>query len=74
MSAWITAWGSAVSIADRRPAMYAKDLTLRYPLLMTLSGSAVRITLDNFCGTEAVTLAYAKAQLEKANVARLQNS
>lgn len=59
MSAWITAWGSAVSIADRRPAMYAKDLTLRYPLLMTLSGSAVRITLDNFCGTEAVTLAYA---------------
>lgn len=51
---WVTAWGNAISIADRRPENYAKNLTLRYPIKMMLSGEALRITLDNFCGTEAV--------------------
>ena len=53
---WVTAWGNAVSIRLRRPENYGRDLTLRYPLTMMLDGDAVRITLDNFCGNEAVTL------------------
>ena len=53
---WTAAWGNAISIATRRPANYARDLTLRYPVTMLLSGDAVRITLDNFCGTQPVTV------------------
>lgn len=53
---WVTAWGNAISIADRRPENYARNLTLRYPVKMLLNGSAIRITLDNFCGTEAVRI------------------
>ena len=33
-----------------------KNLTLRYPAKMMLDGSALRITLDNFCGNEPVHL------------------
>ena len=47
---WVTAWGNAISVAERRPENYAKNLTLRYPAKMMLDGSALRITLDNFCG------------------------
>lgn len=53
---WVTAWGNAISISERRPENYAKNLTLRYPVKMTLDGEAIRITLDNFCGNEPVTL------------------
>lgn len=51
---WITAWGNAVSIRPRRPENYGRNLTLRYPVTMLFDGSALRITLDNFCGTEPV--------------------
>lgn len=54
---WVTVWGNAISIADRKPENYAKNLTLRYPVKMMLNGSAIRITLDNFCGTEPVSIA-----------------
>ncbi len=53
---WVTAWGNAISITERRPENYTKNLTLRYPVLMLLDGEAIRITLDNFCGTEPVTI------------------
>lgn len=53
---WVTAWGNAISIADRKPENYAKNLTLRYPLKMMLDADALRITLDNFCGTEQVRI------------------
>ncbi len=56
MEHWVTAWGNAISINERRPENYGKNLTLRYPVRMLISGSALRITLDNFCGTEAVKL------------------
>lgn len=53
---WVTVWGNAISIAERRPENYAKNLTLRYPVKMTAGGSEIRITLDNFCGHEPVSL------------------
>lgn len=55
-SKWTGSWGNAISIATRRPENYSKNLTLRYPVKMLLSGSALRIKLDNFCGTEDVTI------------------
>lgn len=51
---FVTMWGNAISIADRRPENYAKDLTLRYPIHPVFDGDKIKITLDNFCGTEDV--------------------
>ncbi len=53
---WVGAWGNAISVSERRPENYAKNITLRYPVKMTLDGEAIRITLDNFCGNETVRL------------------
>lgn len=53
---YVTTWGNAISIADRKPENYAKDLTLRYPVRPMFDGDKLKITLDNFCGTEAVTI------------------
>ena len=55
-SKWVSVWGNAVSVAENRPERYAKDITLRYPVITSFSCSAVRLTFDNYCGTEPVTL------------------
>ena len=52
----VSIWGNAVSIAENRPASYAKDITLRYPIYVQVSGDAVEITYDNHCGTEPITI------------------
>ncbi len=56
MSKWVTVWGNATSVADRKPENYARDLTLRYPVVCAFGGNAVRLHFSNFCGTEPVTL------------------
>ena len=53
---WVSVWGNAVSVAENRPERYAKDITIRYPIHIPFSGSAVRLILDNYCGTEPITL------------------
>lgn len=53
---WVSCWGNATSITDRREAVYAKDLTLRYPIRMCFSGSKLRLRFSNLTGTEPVTL------------------
>lgn len=53
---WVSMWGNAMSIAEHHPEGYAKDLTLRYPVYAPFSGSALRFTLDNYCGKEPVTI------------------
>lgn len=53
---WVSAWGNAVSVAENRPERYARDITIRYPIRLPFGGSAVRLTFDNYCGTEPVTL------------------
>ena len=67
---FVSMWGNAISIADRKPENYAKNLTLRYPIHPAFDGDKLKITLDNFCGTENVTIsevyvATAKAQGSK---------
>lgn len=53
---WVSVWGNAVSVAENRPERYAKDITLRYPIHIPFSGEAIRLTFDNYCGTEPVTI------------------
>ncbi len=55
-SSWVSVWGNAVSVAENRPERYAKNITIRYPIHVPFSGEALRLTFDNYCGTEAVTL------------------
>ncbi|MGN0588969.1 MAG: hypothetical protein ACI4KO_05495, partial [Ruminiclostridium sp.] len=66
-SKWVTVWGNAISVAERRPGSFAKNLTLRYPAKIMLGGERVRITLDNFCGTEPVILTSANIALSLGN-------
>lgn len=70
MKKYVSMWGNAISIADRRPENYAKDLTLRYPIHPTLSGEKIKLTFDNFCGTEAVTLSEVTVALAAENGAK----
>jgi len=53
---WVACWGNATSITDRREAIYAKNITLRYPIRMCFSGSQLRFRFSNLTGTEPVTL------------------
>lgn len=53
---WVSVWGNAVSIAENRPESYSKDITLRYPVYSAFDGDAVRITFDNYTGTDAITI------------------
>lgn len=56
---WTAMWGNAMSIAEHKAEEYSKNLTLRYPVYAPFSGSALRFTFDNFCGTEAIAIARA---------------
>ena len=53
---WVSVWGNAVSVAENRPERYAKDITVRYPIHIPFAGEALRLTFDNYCGTEPITL------------------
>ncbi len=53
---WVSMWGNAVSVGENRPERYAKDITLRYIIPIMFDGEAVRMTFDNYCGTEPITL------------------
>ena len=53
---WVAAWGVSPSIAERMPAQYAKNITLRYILKTAISGSAIRLHFSNEYGAEAVSL------------------
>lgn len=54
---WASIWGNAMSIAENRPERYARHITLRYPIRVPFDGTALRLTFDNYTGTEPVTLA-----------------
>ncbi len=53
---WVGCWGNATSITDRKEAVYAKNITLRYPIRMVFSGDRLRLRFSNLTGTEPVTL------------------
>lgn len=53
---WVACWGNATSIINNKECMYAKDLTLRYPIRMCFPGSRLRFHFSNITGTEPVRL------------------
>lgn len=53
---WVACWGNATSIIDQKECVYAKNLTLRYPIFTCFSGSALRFHFSNLTGTEPITL------------------
>lgn len=53
---WVAAWGTSPSIVDLTPAHYAKNITLRYPLQMTIAGERVKLHFSNLFGSENVIL------------------
>lgn len=63
---WVACWGNATSITDQKAAMYAKDITLRYPIRMVFDGCALRLHFSNLTGTEPVTLS--KVYIEQTPV------
>lgn len=65
---WVAMWGNAISVANRLPENYSKNLTLRYPVHPVFDGDRLRLTFDNFCGTEDVTIT--KVVLAKADGVR----
>ena len=52
MSHWVAIWGSSPSWVKTTPCRYAKNITLRYTLRALLSGSRVRLHLNNLYGGE----------------------
>ncbi|MBR5520733.1 MAG: lipase [Oscillospiraceae bacterium] len=53
---WASVWGNAVSIAENRPESFSKNITLRYPVYSRFGGTSVKLTFDNYCGTEPITI------------------
>ncbi|MBQ2283726.1 MAG: lipase [Agathobacter sp.] len=61
---WCSIWGNAMSISENRPEMYAKDITLRYDITSPFCGNKIKLTFDNYCGTEPITLSKVTVLLE----------
>ena len=64
---WVACWGNATSITDQKEAMYAKNLTLRYPIRMCFSGNKLRFHFSNLTGTEPVTLSEVYVAVAKSD-------
>jgi len=66
MSHFASIWGNAVSIGESRPESYGRDITLRYPIYSQFTGDAIRISYDNYCGTQAITITKTTAYIKKS--------
>lgn len=64
---WVAAWGNAMSISNHIPQEYSRNITFRYPVFIPFSGSCLRLTFDNFCGTEAIVITKATVGLCSRN-------
>jgi lysophospholipase L1-like esterase len=53
---WVAIGGYSPSVMGYDPARFAKDITLRYNLHSSVSGSAVRIKFSNWTGKTPITL------------------
>lgn len=53
---WVSFYGNAMSITENKPEGYSKNITLRYPLFCPFDGDSIRLTFDNYCGLEPITL------------------
>ena len=65
-SKWVSCWGNATSITDRQEAVYAKDITHRYPMRIVFNGDKLRFRFSNLTGTEPVRVSGACIDCKKA--------
>ncbi|MBQ8055582.1 MAG: lipase [Paludibacteraceae bacterium] len=71
---WVALWGNATSITDRTESIYAKDITLRYPINICFSGSKLRFRFSNLTGTEPIRITRAFVNYKGANLPITQNN
>lgn len=53
---WVAVWGSSPSYTAAVPAVYAKNITLRYHLRAPFGGSRVRLHFNNLYGGEGAVI------------------
>lgn len=53
---WVCSYGRAMSIHEKKPAEYGKDLTLRYPVVFMFDGTKIKLSLDNYACDEEVNI------------------
>lgn len=53
---WIAAWGCPIARPSRKETGWMKDVTVRFDILMTVSGSALRFHFSNLFGGETATI------------------
>lgn len=53
---WVSFWGNAMSISEHKPETYGKNISFRYPIYCPFNGDTIKVTLDNYCGTESISL------------------
>lgn len=53
---WVSCWGNATSITERRECVYSKDITLRYPIRICFNGNKIRLRFSNLTGTEPIVI------------------
>lgn len=56
---WVSIWGNAMSISENRPEAYGKNITLCYTITAPFSGNKLKLTFDNYCGTEEIEISKA---------------
>lgn len=71
---WVALWGNATSITDRTESIYAKDITLRYPINICFSGSKLRFRFSNLTGTEPVKITRAFINYKGKNLLITKNN
>ncbi len=71
---WVVLWGNATSITDRTESIYAKDITLRYPINICFSGSKLRFRFSNLTGTEPVKITRAFINYKGKNLLITKNN
>lgn len=53
---WVAVWANSPGVVQRTNALYAKDLTLRYPISCSLGGNTLRFVFSNKYGKEPVVI------------------
>jgi len=61
---WVSMWGNAVSISENKPEAFSKNITLRYPIYCPFDGDKIKLTFDNYCGTEQITITRTTALID----------
>ena len=60
---WVACWGNATSITNRREAVYAKDLTLRYRVIPSVCHLVAVCCVSVFLTSQVQSLSHSRRSL-----------